>query len=403
MNATLLSAIRDSYPRTARQARDWRLQAAGRGVRARLDRAGQARLIGPMRTYDPFARGPFPVGVRTTESLDASRDRLLPIETWYPAADKHAGEDVDPSRQDTYEIVPGLARIPQDAVRDGEARPGRYPLVCFSHGYGGHRRQSTFLCTHLASHGYVVAAVDHTGNTMLDVMQAMFLQQAGEPVSEVGHVVRQFIEARPADVDFLIERVLAGEAGDVAELVDSERIGMTGHSFGGWTTLAVTRRNPRVRAALPLAPAGGENPLGVDALRDALDFEWGRDVPTLFLVAEYDSLLPLPGMHELLQRTRGTKGMIVLKNADHMHFCDRVEEVHEMFRMLPPPGGFERVAPNVRPIAELLPGPGAHLFIRGLGLAHLDRVLKGNEAAAAFLEADVAATLAGRGIPVEVV
>jgi len=34
--------------------------------------------------------------------------------------------------------------------------------------FGGHRRQSTFFCTHLASHGYVVAAADHTGNTTLE-------------------------------------------------------------------------------------------------------------------------------------------------------------------------------------------------------------------------------------------
>ena len=124
--------------------------------------------------YDPFARGPFPVGVRTTTLTDAARGgRRLPLEVWYPATDAHAGQDtVDPTR-DRYEMLPGLPSVSQDAVRDAAARQGPFPLVAFSHGYGGHRRQSTFLCTHLASHGYVVAAPEHVGNTVLDAMQAM--------------------------------------------------------------------------------------------------------------------------------------------------------------------------------------------------------------------------------------
>ncbi|GAC1658462.1 MAG: hypothetical protein NVS9B15_20210 [Acidobacteriaceae bacterium] len=39
---------------------------------------------------------------------------------------------------------------------------GPFPLIVFSHSTGGGRRQSTFLCEHLASHGYVVAALDHS-------------------------------------------------------------------------------------------------------------------------------------------------------------------------------------------------------------------------------------------------
>lgn len=38
--------------------------------------------------YDPFARGRFPVGVRTILALDRVRDRLFPCEIWYPAAEQ---------------------------------------------------------------------------------------------------------------------------------------------------------------------------------------------------------------------------------------------------------------------------------------------------------------------------
>src|SRR5690348_5730962 len=122
-----------------------------------------------MSAYDPFARGRHPVGVKT---LDLQRgSRPVPVELWYPATDDHAGRDVDPATRDTYDLLPGFPPAWQEAVRDARPHAGRHPLVMFSHGYGGHRRQSTFLCTHLASHGYVVAAVDHTGNTILDSMQ----------------------------------------------------------------------------------------------------------------------------------------------------------------------------------------------------------------------------------------
>ena len=99
-------------------------------------------------SYDPFARGALGVGVRTAQLVDRQRaNRPLPMEVWYPADAPH---------------------VLQAAVRDAAVLAGRYPLILFSHTSNGHRRQSTFLCTHLASHGYVVAGVDHTGNTAMD-------------------------------------------------------------------------------------------------------------------------------------------------------------------------------------------------------------------------------------------
>jgi predicted dienelactone hydrolase len=344
--------------------------------------------------YDPFERGSLPVGVRTLHLQRGPRP--LPVEVWYPATDEHAGRDVDPTTRDTFEVLPGLPPGWQDAVRDATPRPGRHPLIAFSHGYGGHRRQSTFLCTHLASRGHVVAAVDHTGNTILDVMQAVLTLQTGGQVPASQSVLAEYIAVRPADVSFMLDRVLA----DLGGLVDAERIGMTGHSFGGWTTLATTGRDRRIRAALPLAPAGGASPLPVAPLRAALDFAWAREVPTLFVVAERDTLLPLPGMRELLDRTQSAKRMVVIRNADHMHFCDRVEEVHEMFRLMPHDPVFAPLQRLVPPIAELCPGAHAHLAIRALAVAHMDAHLRGLEPAARWLAGDVPAALRARGVEV---
>lgn len=352
-----------------------------------------------MPGYDPFARGPFPVGVRTLALVDETRGgRALPTEVWYPTTDAHVGRDLAAASQDAYLLVPGFPPVPQHAVRDAEPRAGRFPLVAFSHGFGGHRRQSTFLCTHLASHGYVVAAVDHTGNTILDVVQAMVARQTGRPLPSPGAAMRGFIAARPADVVFLLDRLLARDAA-----VDPDRVGMTGHSFGGWTTLATTARDRRIRAAVPLAPAGGSSPLPVALLREALDLAWDRDVPTLYLVADRDTLLPLAGMHELYAGTTSPKRMVVLENADHLHFCDRVEQVHELFRLMPQDPVFEPLRASIPPVAELCAGEAANTALRGLALAHFDAHLKRDAAAARFLGGDLRAAVAPHGARVAVV
>jgi len=339
--------------------------------------------------YDPFARGPYPAGVRTLHARDDARDRVLPIEVWYPADDRYAGQDTADATQDKYDLVPGFPPFSQDAVRDAEPRRGRHPVVAFSHGYGGHRRQSTFLCTHLASHGYVVAAVDHTGNTMTEAIQAAIRAQMHGEVPDLMAVVAHFAPLRPADVSFMLDRVL----GDFADTVDPDRVGMAGHSFGGWTTLATTARDRRIRAALPLAPAGGGGVAQIAPLEAALRFEWDRDVPTLYVVADRDSLLPLDGMHDLFGKTRGRKRMVVLRDTDHMHFCDRAEQIHEMFRTMPMVPELQRLAPAIPAFTELAPEAPIHRAIRGLALAHFDAALRGDERAAGFVAGDLAAAL----------
>jgi len=352
--------------------------------------------------YDPFARGPYPAGVRTARLRDASRDRALPVELWYPGSDTERGRDLDPAHQDHYEVLPGFPAQPQEAVRDVEARAGRFPLVVFSHGYSGDRRQSTHFTTHLASHGYVVASVDHTGNTTLDVFQNAADTGADATLESALAGIVESATQRPSDVSFVIDQVLAG-AGDLSDHIDENaQIGMTGHSFGGWTSLMVTGNDERVGATLPLAPAGGSvswdgpNPLG-----DALSFEWHRDVPVLYLVAERDTLLPLGGMRELLAKTPSSKRMIVLENADHLHFCNRIEVVHEVFRTMPPPAIFREAIAGVPPFAELCPAEPAYAFL--CGLAHFDANLKRDANAARFLEGDLRAELSARGIAAEIV
>ena len=307
--------------------------------------------------YDPFARGPFPVGVHLLRARDGARDRVFPAEVRYPG------------------------------------RPGPHPLVLYSHCSGGHRRSATFLTTHLASHGYAVASLDHS-----EVFAAELAPHDGETPEQRAARIEAVVASRVPDLRFLLEYVL----GDVPRVeVDAHRIGLVGHSFGGWTVLAMAGIEPRVRAVVAHAPAGSTDPLpGV--LPVPLTLNWNRDVPTLFLAADDDVPIPPAAVRNVFDRTPGTKRIATLRRADHQHFVDDVEGAHEAVRtMAPPPEGAWMVAAT-RPMTELCDGDTAHAFVRALTLAHLDATLRANPAAARFFAGDLSAELAARGIDAEV-
>jgi len=341
--------------------------------------------------YDPFARGRCPVGVRTIEAFDSGRDRRFPVEVWYPAASQHAGQDIAPETQDVF--TDPLRNVPrsQMAVRDAVTRGGTYPLVLFSHSSGNDRRQSTSLCTHLASHGYVVAALDHS-----ERIAAELSPKNGETDEQKATRWKAVIANRVPDIRFLLHHLLGAEWESEAR-IDPTRIGIAGHSFGGWTALAAIDTVRSIQAVVALAPAGAsERRPGI--LPVELAFAWGRDVPTLYLVAEDDTSLPLAGMWELFERTPATKRMVILRRADHLHFMDDVEALHETVRTMPATGGLLRIQQQMRPVAELCPGEQANVFVGGLTLSHMDAALKQREEARRFWLGDIGMVLESRGV-----
>lgn len=326
-------------------------------------------------TYDPFTRGPFHAGVRTLQLRDSARGRDFPCEVWYPSETPGDGQD-SPAE-----------------TRDADARPGTYPLVLFSHSSGAGRRSATFLCTHLAGHGYVVAALDHS-----ELVAPELARREGETEEQKRARWEALAAGRLDDARFLLDQMLGGAAWDAPAVVDSTRVGLVGHSLGGWTALATAGADSRVGAVVALAPGGASRTKpGILPLR--LSFDRWRDVPTLYLAAEGDTSLPLDGIRELHERTPSTaKRLVVLRRADHLHFMDDVERLHEAVRAMAWPGDLSWLPKEMRPISELCTGEQSHLFTRSLTLAHLDATLRGIDAAQRLLVSGLEDELASRGV-----
>lgn len=160
----------------------------------------------------------YGIGVLNLETKGPG-GRTLAITLWYPTDPGAKGEPA--------KYLLGQVPSPRGAQEQVAAAKGPFPLVAFSHGNSGVRDQSFFLCEELASRGYVVAAPDHTGNTFLDFDQSLLPAMA-------------FL--RPKDITATLDRVLQPQANDpswLKGLVDEARIGVSGHSFGGYTSLAV--------------------------------------------------------------------------------------------------------------------------------------------------------------------
>ncbi len=221
--------------------------------------------------------GPYAVGVRTIELVDTRRQdpytgghRTLVTEIWYPAIVADGAETnkfTDYFRgheQAAREIVKRFQgeleevnkRFVCTAVRDARRRAGRYPLLVFSHGNGGFRHQNTFQVEHLASHGYIVAAPDHSGNCGVTVLQDRYLPYNGEGRQ------RSRLD-RPQDVKFVVDQLLRRSrerAEWLHDSVDVEAIGVLGHSFGGMTVCELLPNDARVKASLAMTLAVGPPP-----------------------------------------------------------------------------------------------------------------------------------------------
>jgi dienelactone hydrolase len=251
--------------------------------------ADNARTAGP---------GPYQVETTTDQWLDNTRDRQVPVRLYFPQSGK-----------------------------------GPLPIIVFSHGLGGSRDGYAYLGRHWASYGYVSVHLQHQGS---DTSAWKGKPQPLEAMRQAAADLRNSIN-RVADVRFAIDRLtkLQRESGPLGGRLDLARIGMAGHSFGAWTTLAIVGEvfitpggreiavgDPRVKAAIAMSAPVPRN-------KDQLDKAFGAiRIPCLHMTGTLDDS-PI-GETKAAQRRlpfdhiRGAdQYLVTFIGGDHMIFSGR--------------------------------------------------------------------------------
>lgn len=175
-----------------------------------------ALATGAAGARDPARPGKLRVGVTGLVTVDASRgDRSLAIELWYPA--RAPGRDTAP-----------LAR--------------RHPLVLIAHGLCGSRLYYDYLATHLASHGFIVAAVDFPGVTRAACDAGQLSVSVGDLALDLSFVARALHDT-------------GGPFRGWARRVRGDTTGLVGNSLGGIAVVEAARADPSFTAIVGMAPA----------------------------------------------------------------------------------------------------------------------------------------------------
>lgn len=105
-------------------------------------------------------------------------------------------------------------------------------LIVLSHGLASRPSDYDAIAKHLASHGYVIAIPQHPGSDFQQV-QAML-----NGYSRKLFLVNEFID-RPLDISYLLDQLEKGKYAEFKGKLNLEKVGAIGHSFGGYTVLAL--------------------------------------------------------------------------------------------------------------------------------------------------------------------
>jgi len=236
----------------------------------------------------PAPSGPLSIGTVIYEFIDPSRKELYSgkdetrrfmIQAWYPAeisaGDKPAAwmpnADIYAPAISTYLGLPSffldhLALVSIPAYKDAQvARTVEgYPIIIFSHGWNGFNAQNSGQALDLASHGFVVIAVQHTYGAVITVFPdgtvapnnpKALPEDAEDPNYE--NVARKLVNQWAEDIAFTLDQFdeLNRDSDSIFyKTLDLQHVGVYGHSTGGGAAVQFCGRDPRCDALLGMDP-----------------------------------------------------------------------------------------------------------------------------------------------------
>ena len=224
-------------------------------------------------------------------------------------------------------VVPAKLYFPKDAHSS-------LPIIVFSHGLGGSREGYEYLGRHWAGCGYVSVHLQHAGSDN-QVWQGMPADQRGSALQKAGSTLMSAVN-RPQDVSFAIdelERLNASEGFVLKGLLDLKHIGVSGHSFGGFTTLAVAGQTfitPLKKTGLgdPRVSAGIQMSAPVNRDRRVLDESYGTiTIPLMHMTGTKDFVALFPDTKAEDRRliydhmAHSETCFVNFKDGDHMVFA----------------------------------------------------------------------------------
>jgi predicted dienelactone hydrolase len=254
--------------------------------------------------------GPNAVGTTSLYMQDTSRpdpwvperNRELMVTVWYPthSTDGKLAQYMTPEESKLFLEGKHSTDLPPDilsTVRTNayvDAKPaGRarsLPLVVLSPGYTQPRSSLSGLAEDLASHGYVVVAIDHTHETYaVSFPGGRIATCVACELQEDSTFFTKLDQGRAADVSFVVDQLTGPHpTWPGGRLIDASRIGMSGHSTGGASAIVAMLRDARIDAGIDMdgttyIPATGlSRPfmfLGTQAHHSpgGQDASWNRD------------------------------------------------------------------------------------------------------------------------------
>ena len=206
------------------------------------------------------------------------KSKLFPPYEGLPVSGNHAIETMtftweDENRIETYSDTGENRSLTVGFWYPAEV--GQYPLVVFSHGAFGVIDSNYSTYTELASNGYVVASIGHPYHAMyvedvngkttfvdMEFFKQVNADNGGEYSEEAERrqyeLSKEWMELRSADMNFVLDTILEKTTVDgigtekVFSLIDTDKIGLMGHSMGGATAVQLGREREDITAVIDL-------------------------------------------------------------------------------------------------------------------------------------------------------